>query len=184
MKKRRNSHYLMMFYLIAGLLLPGGCKKEEQPPSPPQAKLAPAVKVLPPVQKQPSSAKIGENLKPSMEFSSRKDPFKPFVAPQAQVAKPGASAGRTGSKELLPIQSYELSKFKVAGIIVGLKENSALVIDPAGKGYVVKKGTLIGSDDGHISRITATTIEVVESYKDDNGRIRKRTSKLILPQKK
>ena len=92
-------------------------------------------------------------------------------------------AGTKSTKDLLPIQSYELSKFKVAGIIVGLKENTALVIDPAGKGYVVKQGMLIGSDDGKITRITATTIEVVESY-NDNGRIRKKTSKLILPQKK
>jgi type IV pilus assembly protein PilP len=112
-----------------------------------------------------------------------KDPFKPFVSPQAQIAKPSASVATTSTNELLPIQSYELSKFKVVGIIVGLKENRALVIDPAGKGYVVKQGMLIGSNNGHISRITGTSIEVVESY-NDNGHVRKRTSKLYLPQKK
>jgi type IV pilus assembly protein PilP len=181
--KKRNSLYFIMVFLIAGLLLPVGCKKEGQPPSPPPAKSAPPVKVLPPVQKQHSSAKIGENVATSLEFNSRKDPFKSFVAPQAPHGKPAASAGKNRTKELLPIQSYELSKFKVAGIIVGLKENSALVIDPAGKGYVLRQGMLIGNNDGHVTRITATTIEVVESY-NDKGRIRKETSKLILPQKK
>jgi len=181
--KKRNSQYLIMVFLIVGLLLPGGCKKEGETPTPPTAKPVPAVKVLPPVQKQPSSAKIGEKLGSSLEFNNRKDPFKPFVAPQAQIAKPVGSAGITSTKDLLPIQSYELSKFKVAGIIVGLKENTALVIDPAGKGYVVRQGMLIGSNDGHVTRITATTIEVIERY-NDNGRIRKRTSKLFLPQKK
>jgi type IV pilus assembly protein PilP len=181
--KKRNRQYFAILSLIASLLIPGGCKKEGQPPSPPTARPAPAVKILPPVQKQPSSAKIGENLTPSLDFNNKKDPFKSFVVPQAQSAKPVASAGRKSTKELLPIQNYELSKFKVAGIIVGLKENSALVIDPAGKGYVVKQGMLIGSNDGHVTRITATTIEVVENY-IDNGRIRKTTSKLILPQKK
>jgi type IV pilus assembly protein PilP len=181
--KKRNSQYLIMVFLIVGLLSSSGCKKEGQPPTSPPSKTTPAVKVLPPVQKQPSSAKIGENLAPSLEFNNRKDPFKSFVAPQAQIAKPVASASRTSTKELLPIQSYELSKFKVAGIIVGLKENTALVIDPAGKGYVVRQGMLIGSNDGHVTKVTATTIEVVESY-NDNGRIRKKTSKLILPQKK
>jgi type IV pilus assembly protein PilP len=178
--KKRNSQYLIMVVLIGGLLLPEGCKRDGQPPSPSPAKTVPAVNVLPPVQKQPSSAKPGETLAPSLGFNNRKDPFKPFIAPQAQVAKPG---GKISNKELLPIQSYELSKFKVAGIIVGLKENRALVIDPAGKGYVLKQGMLIGSNDGRISRITSTTIEVVETY-NDNGRIRKRTSKLSLPQKK
>jgi type IV pilus assembly protein PilP len=178
--KKRNSQYLIMVFLIAGLLSSGGCKKEGQPPTSPPSKTTPAVKVLPPVQRQPSSAKIGENLAPSLDFNNRKDPFKSFVAPQAQIAKPGASVG---TKQLLPIQSYELGKFKVAGIIVGLKENTALVIDPAGKGYVVKQGMLIGSNDGRVTKVTATTIEVIERY-NDNGRIRKRTSKLILPQKK
>ena len=54
----------------------------------------------------------------------------------------------------------------------------------SGKGYVLKQGMLIGDNDGRISRITATTVEVVENYRDDNGRIRKRTVKLTLPQKK
>jgi type IV pilus assembly protein PilP len=181
--KKRNSQYFIMVFLFAGLLFPGGCKKKEQLPAPPPAKPAPAVKVMPPIQKQQSTAKIGENPASSLEFNNRKDPFKSFVAPQAQVAKPVASVGRTSTKDLLPIQSYELSKFKVAGIIVGLKENRALVIDPTGKGYIVKQGMLIGSNDGHVSRITATAVEVVESY-NDNGRIRKKTSKISLPQKK
>jgi len=181
--KKRNSHYLILLFLIVGLLLPAGCKKEGPAPSPPPAKSvpAPAANAVQAVQKQPSSAKTIENQATSLDFSNRKDPFKPFVVAKAQITKPAASTGNT--KELLPIQSYELSKFKVVGIIVGLKENSALVIDPAGKGYVIKHGMLIGSNDGHVTRITATTIEVVESY-NDNGRIRKRTSTLILPQKK
>ena len=72
----------------------------------------------------------------------------------------------------------------MAGIIVGLVENRALVIDPVGKGYVVKQGMLIGDNDGRISKITATTIEVIENYRDDNGHISKRTVRLTLPQKK
>ena len=180
--KKRNSQSLIVVLLSAGLLLPGGCKKEGQAPSPPPARPSVAVKVPLPLQNQLSSAKIDGKIVPSIDFNSRKDPFKPFVAPQAQVAKSAAPLSTT-SKDLLPIQSYEVNKFKVVGIIVGLKENRALVVDPAGKGYVVKQGMLIGSNDGHISRITATSIEVAESYKD-NGRILKRTIKLSLPQKK
>ena len=96
-------------------------------------------------------------------------------------ARPAASA-RTA--DLLPIQIYDVSKFKVSGIIVGLKANSALIIDPAGKGYVVKEGMLIGNNDGRISKITASSLEVAESYRDDNGHLSKRTIKLTLPQKK
>ena len=167
--------------LIAGLLIPGGCNKQEQPPSPPPAQPAPTAKVSPPVQKPQTSAKVSENPASSLVFTDRKDPFKSFITMQVQDGKKSVSGGK---KDGLPIQSYELSKFKVAGIIVGLNENRALVIDPAGKGYVVKQGMLIGDKNGRISKITATTIEVIENYRDDNGHINNRTVKLTLPQKK
>ncbi len=178
--KKRNSRYLVMIPLIAGILLSAGCKKEEQPPPPPPVRHAPATKAVVPVQPQHSSAKASGNAAASLDFVNRKDPFKPFLAPPAPAAKQAAVAT---NRDLLPIQNFELSKFKVAGIIVGLKENTALVTDPAGKGYVVKQGMLIGSNNGRISRITATSIEVVESY-NENGRIRKKISKLTLSQKK
>jgi type IV pilus assembly protein PilP len=76
-----------------------------------------------------------------------------------------------------------VTKFRISGIITGLKENRALIIDPTGKGYVVKEGMLIGDGDGRITRITSTFIEVIEQYREDTGRIKKRTIKLTMPQK-
>jgi type IV pilus assembly protein PilP len=69
------------------------------------------------------------------------------------------------------------------GIITGLKENSALVVDPGGKAYVVKSGMEIGKNGGQIHKISNTSIEVIEQYRDENGKIRKRTVKLTLPRK-
>jgi type IV pilus assembly protein PilP len=157
-----------------------GCKKGEDSPPPPPSQTN-AAKVKPPVQKQQSSAQISPTAQQATDFTSKKDPFKPFMPVAAQSAK---QAGSSRSTDLLPIQSYELSKFRVAGIIVGLKENSALVIDPSGKGYVVKEGMLIGDSDGRITKITATSIEVLEKYQAENGRIKSRLVKLTLPKKK
>ena len=176
-KLTRNNSGLLLLSLLGGLLMSGGCKKEEQPPSPPAPQVAPKV-TPPPVQKQQSTAGVSVNTSPSLDFSMRKDPFKSLAPADVQPTVSARSA------DLLPIQSYELSKFKVAGIIAGLKENTALVIDPSGKGYVVKKGMLIGDSEGQITRITATAIEVLEKYKDDNGRIKSRTVKLTLPKKR
>ena len=150
---------------------------------PPQPK--PAVKPSKPasVQLQASSAKAVGVAEPQLDFTNKKDPFKPYAAepaPQAQ-AKP-VGAVRTG--DLLPIQSYDVNKFKIAGIITGLKENTALITDPAGRGYVVREGMLIGISDGRISRITPSAIEVIEQYRDDNGHLRKRNIILTLPKKK
>jgi len=181
MMKKRKYNFSLFILLIAGLVMAWGCNKDEQPVVTPPPPHPTAVKLPPPVQKQQSSVNISTYSSPVLDFANRKDPFKAFVIVKPQPERKTKSA-RTG--ELLPIQSYEVGKFKIAGIIVGLKENSALVIDPSGKGYVVKQGMLIGDNDGRITKITAKSIDVLESYRDDNGRIKSRTVKLTLPQKK
>ncbi len=181
MRKKGNSSILIVVLLLGMALV--GCAKKQQPPPPQAATPKPTVAATPasvPVQQQASSAKAGQV---QFDFSSKKDPFKPF-ATMVMPASP-AVGGKVGKpEEVLPIQRYDVTKFKVSGIIVGLKENSALIIDPKGKGYVVKEGMLIGENNGRIVRIAPTYLEVTEQYREENGRIRKRTTRLTLPQKK
>lgn len=172
-----------IFVIIASLLVFGCKKKEQQPAAPPPPAPAPAAKPQqPPVQKAISSAKAAENQGPQFDFATKKDPFKPYAPPVAQAPQKAATPGRI--RNLLPIQSFETGKFKLVGIIVGLKENSALVIDPAGKGYVVRQGMQIGNNEGIISRITSSSVEVIETFREDSGHTSRRTIKLTLPQKK
>lgn len=183
MPKNRNNTML----LIMLLALFAGCKKEEAPAPPPPAKPAqpaPAAKPAAPVQQQLSSAvKSGGGA-----LAFKKDPFKPFLAQQAPPpVAPGSGAARPGGPppaDLLPIQSFEVSKFKVTGIVVGLKENKALVVDPNGKGYVVQVGMQIGNANGRITRITPSAVEVVERFRESNGRVKSRTIMLTLPKKR
>jgi type IV pilus assembly protein PilP len=178
----RNSTLL----LILLTALSAGCKKEEAPAPPPVKPVQPAAaaKPVPPVQQQLSSAgKVGGAL------AIKKDPFKPFLS-QAPAAAPagqgpgGARAGGPRPVDLLPIQSYEVNKFKVSGIVVGLKENKALVVDPNGKGYVVQVGMQIGNANGRVSRITSSTVEVVERSREPGGRVKSRTTVLTLAKKR
>jgi type IV pilus assembly protein PilP len=171
--------------IVAGLLLVAlvtGCSKEEPPKPAPVPKPAPPKPAVTPqaaVQKQASSAGAGLA---NLDFRRRTDPFKPF-APAVEVpaqSKAGRPAGAPRNTEgLLPIQTYDVGKFRVVGIVAGLKENRALVVDPAGKGYVVHEGMQIGSNEGRVSRITATGVEVIERFKEDSGRYKRR--KIILP---
>jgi len=183
MKKRVNKQILIPALLVMALLVSFGCTKKEIPPPPPPVP-KPAAKPVQPVQAQASSAKTVGTVDNLLDFSKKKDPFKPFaVEPAVPQGQPRpARIVRTGN--LLPIQSYDVNKFQVSGIITGLKEDTALVIDPAGKGYVVKEGMLIGINDGRINRITPAAIEVIEQYRDDNGHLRKRSIRLTMPKKK
>ena len=208
--RRSNIRLLSRGWLLFLLLLAAsapGCKKKEPPPSSKIVPLpkkpgqinsaAPAIAVQPRIstartpvaasllQKQMSTA---TRLQPpggvSLDFTSRRDPFKPFLpAPVAPL--PGAGkVGRSRIKDPLPIQTFDTDKFRVSGIITGMKENSALVIDPAGKGYVVKEGMPIGINDGRVKRVTTSAVEVEETFRDDSGKVRKRLVKLTLIRKK
>ena len=177
---KKNS-YVLLCTGAAFTLLMAACSKAPAPaPASPPAAVAPPAK---PVQKQTSSAsRLPAAAENQFDFSNKKDPFKPFVAiaPEHKVS-PGAS--KKGERDSLPIHSYELSQFKVIGIIIGGRDNKAMVTDPGGKSYVLTSGMSIGRNEGRISAIDMSGIEVIEQYRDDNGRVRKEKTKLALPRK-
>jgi type IV pilus assembly protein PilP len=179
MKKRENRQKILIVLFVLLFMFSAGCKKKEVPSPQPAPKAKHEVQKVTPVQMQQSSAQSTGGVNPSIDFANRKDPFKPFVVESKSVPVFQRSAGYG----LLPIQNYEVGQFKVLGIITGLKDNSALVVDPAGKAYVIKPGMEIGKNGGHIEKISTTSIEVIEKYRDENGKIGKRTIKLTLPRK-
>ena len=182
MRKKRNDIHYCVVSALALTLVAAGCKdKAKPPPAPPPSQ--PVVKAVQPVLKAMSSAMPGV-VDQTLNFTTKKDPFKPFVVPPPEARPASVARGRIRTEDLLPIQQFDVNKFRVSGIIAGLNGNTALLIDPAGKGYVVKEGMLIGNSDGRISRIRPSSIEVVEPYRDDNGHARKRTIVLTLLKKK
>jgi type IV pilus assembly protein PilP len=140
------------------------------------------VKNLQAVQKQPSSLKHNLPQETMIDFSTKKDPFKaPMLEQQAIKVKPVSGTDTGGDN--IPIQSYDVNKFKISGVISGLKENRALILDPNGKAYVVKTGMILGVNKGHITKITNSYLEVSEQFKDDRNLLKNRTVRISLPQK-
>lgn len=175
-KSAKYTGFFLAFLFAGFFLCLTGCNKEEPPP-PPQPQINKPVKKLPAVQQQLSSAKAADGSSATVDFISLKDPFKAYVSSKAPAAK------RNRFGQIIPILNYDLTQFTVKGIIVGLKANSALVLDPTGKPYVVKVGMEIGRNAGKITKITPTYIEVFEQYRDEAGKLRKNTTKLLLPKK-
>jgi type IV pilus assembly protein PilP len=156
-----------------------GCSKKDAPPeqaSPPVTKPEPKTPV---VQQPHSSAGTPLPSASATDFSTMKDPFKPYAA--LTVGSSAPKKNRFG--QIIPILNYDLSQFSAKGIIIGLKENTALIVDPTGKPYVVKRGMVIGRNEGKITKITPTYIEVFEQYRDEAGKLKKNTTKLMLPKK-
>jgi type IV pilus assembly protein PilP len=172
---------------VAGVGLSAqGCKKSEQSPAPvPPVAHTPGSVKRPekPVQQQiTSSVNLNTASRNQFDFSSKKDPFKPYIVAKI-VAVPLSKKIKRTSRLALPIHSFDVNQFKLIGIITGGKENQAMVTDPNGKGYVINVGMTIGKNEGRIMSITSSGVNVLEQFVDDNGRVRKEYIKINLPRK-
>jgi type IV pilus assembly protein PilP len=183
----KNSRSCTVVALVTVAALVSGCNKKEQPAS----VAAPAVPVQPKqqqvkvVQKPMSSMSV--KLAPpqsanQFDFSGKKDPFKPDIAIRTVTAPLPADINKA-MKGGLPIHSFDVSQFKLIGVITGAKDNQAMVVDPNGKGYVLKTGMTIGKNDGRVTAIGINGVNIVEQFKDDSGRVRKENIRITLPRK-
>jgi type IV pilus assembly protein PilP len=88
----------------------------------------------------------------------KRDPFlSPFYRQPEQVAPEEAKT---------PLQRFDLGQLKLVGVILENEEPKALIEDSGGLGYIVTKGTPIGSKGGVIKAIEPKRV-VVEEYEID-----------------
>jgi type IV pilus assembly protein PilP len=182
---QKNSRSSLFAVALVCVLLFAACSKS-QPPAPVPAPSQPpkvAVVLPKPVQKQASSAlHLPSPQVNQFDFSNKKDPFKPFVTVKPEQ-KNSPDSTKNAKRNALPIHSFDVGQFKLIGIIIGGRESQAMVTDPGGKGYVLKVGMLIGKNDGRITSIKSSGVDVLEQFRDDKGRVRKVNIKLTLPRK-
>jgi len=187
-EKRQNIAYnlsITAVVFVCAIVITACDKKQDQTPVQVPVKPPESVALQRPV---PVQAVVSSALRVSpvpsnqFDFSNKKDPFKPFVAVKSEPLNT-AEALRKAKRDSLPIHSFDVGQFKLIGIITGGRENRAMVTDPGGKGYVLRAGMSIGKNDGKVVSITSSGVDILEQFRDDNGRIRKENIKLTLPRK-
>lgn len=104
------------------------------------------------------------------------DPFKSFIAEQESVEE------KKKRKPKTYLETLDLSQLDLVAIILSRSGNWAMVRDSKGLGYVIKKGTAIGINEGVVHEIKAKEVIVREQYKDlRQGQVKyKDTSKKLL----
>jgi len=183
---QRNRHAYTVVALVTVAALVSGCNKKEQPapvaapPGPVQVKKQQPTAVQKPVSS--ASVKLAPPPTNQFDFSGKKDPFKPDIALKTATAPLPEDMKKT-LQSGLPIHSFDVSQFRLIGVVTGAKENQAMVVDPNGKGYVLKTGMTIGKNDGRVTAVNINGVEVVEQFKDDSGRVRKENIRITLPRK-
>ncbi len=156
--------------LIAFLFLMGGCGGSSPPSSLPAKTKSPAVE-----KKKEGASQVAEKKEPEKKEPEKKegveysynpagkpDPFKPFI--QLTPVK------RVSGVPLTPLQKFDVSQLKLVAIISTPEGSMALVEDATGKGYFLKKGTLVGKNDGKVTKILKDKVIIEEVYQDVFGR--------------
>lgn len=159
---------------IAFIFFVTGCGGSAPPSSLPQKGKSSAVE-----KKGVDSVKVAEKKelgkKEEIEYTynpvDKPDPFKPFIqiTPTKEYSR---------GVPLTPLQKYEISQLKLVAIISTPEGNIALVEDSAGKGYFLKKGTVIGKNDGKVKKILKDKVIIEEVYEDIFGQ--KKTNEISL----
>jgi type IV pilus assembly protein PilP len=130
-----------------------GCSDEAKPPAEkPKAPTGPA---------PAAAADATENtaVEYSYDPTNKRDPFRSFV-------KTVVEEGGTET----PLERFDLTQLTVTAIMWGVDPPRALIRDPAGKGYIVVEGTIVGKNKGRIIAIEDNLVRVKETYVDALGR--------------
>ena len=166
-------------YLICGVFICAGLVgcSEEPSSSPPPKKRSTAVKT-PPTRQAPSPEVKKEEEK-ALEFfyvtDGRRDPFVPL----SRIRRPIEASNVPAT----PLQRYDLSQFRLVGVIVGKGEAKAMVVAPDGKSYMIAKGVKIGKNNGTIMTITTEAIQVKEKYYDFSGNVIENIQEIVVPRR-
>jgi len=146
------------------------------------AKQAPTAKVKPGAEDKKLVASLAPTvqaakllLKDVRAYSpeGKLDPFAPLFEEKRASPVVAARPRKKAKKRvpLTPLEKVDLSQLKVVAIIRALSGNKAMVTEVSGKGYVVKKGTPMGTRSGKIVEILGDRIVVEEKVEDIYGKV-------------
>ena len=159
-------------FIFAGLV---GCSEEAATTPQPNA-----TKVSKPAAKQVSAPVVKEEETKEEAFvyvtEGRRDPFVPL----SRIRRPIEASDEPAT----PLQSYDLSQFRLAGVIVGKGASKALVIAPDGKSYILSEGVKIGKNNGVILTISSESVVVEEKYYDFSGNVIENIQEIVVPKRK
>lgn len=114
------------------------------------------------------------------------DPFVPLIKEEEKKKDGGAtlaasSAARKKRNPTTPLERIELSQLSLKAIIRSAQGNKALVEETSGKGYIIKRGTYIGVNQGTVVDIQKDRVIVEEEVESIQGDVTIKTRELRLP---
>ena len=154
---------LLVVGLAGAVLVSSGCKKPSEAPQTSIPKFQKKAEVVKPVLVQE------EAKKPEYQIIGVRDPFQPFA---------GINPGELGTGPDA-LQRLSISQVYLVGVIQS-KKNRALIQDSSGMGFIITEGTLIGENNGIVTKISKDGVTIKQHFKDYMGRVTTREVALAL----
>jgi Tfp pilus assembly protein PilP len=104
----------------------------------------------------------------AFDSKGRIDPFVPLFKEEPKPKVETITAKRKGGI-VTPLEKVEISQLKLVGIVRGAGPPKALVEEATGKGYIIRKGTLIGINSGKVSEIGEDKVVIDEEFEETVG---------------
>lgn len=130
----------------------------------PQNTPAPTVDVMPDADMPVFQNHEGYSYDPT----GRRDPFKPYGESQSTQA-PDISTPERPSVPVEPLQMYDISQYRLLGIVWEVRDPKAMIMDPTGRTHMIRRQTRIGRNNGFVASIREGEVIVVEPSVGDNG---------------
>ena len=135
--------------------------------------------------KKPSKAPatqthLASRVPPRYKAKGKIDPFEPLFKEKKTFAK----LKRPKRKKRVPrtpLERIELNQLKLVAIVLAQSGNRAMVEESSGKGYIIAKGTYIGTNAGKVVKIERHKVIVAEEIEDVTGNLKIRNTELKLP---
>ncbi len=162
----RISGVILALALAAGL---AGCGDESDAPATAPAKVVRKVPLPAATPAKEAPADVGsaapadeaEEVVNTYIAEGKRDPFRSFRFKQPE--RPEAPEG--------PLADFDLAQLVVLGVVWSTKNPRALVSDPEGRSFVLRRGSPIGKNSGRVIRIDDDLILVQEKFVDFEGTV-------------
>jgi type IV pilus assembly protein PilP len=167
-RNRLQSFPALTLLVVATML--AGCSESQKASAPP----APAVTGTAVQRQRIVSSPTGTALplveeKPADIYSyhpvNKRDPFAPIISKQEK---------KTSIVDRPPLERYNISEFKLSGIVWGGFGYNAMLEGPDGKGYFIRVGTILGPNRGVVKKITQNMLVIEEKFKNVMGEIERK----------
>jgi type IV pilus assembly protein PilP len=114
-----------------------------------------------------------------LNLSGAEDPFMPIES--VLVVEDDTEKKRQRDRERPPIQRLALNQFTLTAIVVSdNSDNNTALVDSGGVGYLIRKGTMIGNNEGYVREITTTKVIIEEPEHNYRGDKKSRVTEFKL----